>query len=480
MRKLLIISLLISWIGLTAQENKTYFFPTDAYSSIVSGKRINITIVNSDSCYVWVRSKNYLPKKFSYSINNGVLNLQAKGLKNSSIDVECGAPEFKEIYMSGAGDMSSTNVIKGKSLYLELSGASSAKLNMDYKQLKAKLSGASDAIISGKVDSLYVKSSGASDLDAFKAKNIYASVQASGASDVNLNTDSIIVADLSGASSLKYKKDPKYKNINSNESVWVENNHPGIYVSEDKDTVKMKIGRKNSQIIIIDKGDSVRVNAEEWEEDHSFKGNWSGVELGMNAYLTPGNSINMDKKYQYMELKYEKSFNFNINFFQQSFNIIGEHFGVLTGMGLQWYNYRFSNNTILTNDSNKIGGYYNTDTKRTYSKSKLTASYLVIPILFEYQTNPFHNTNSFHISAGVIGGVRLSSHSKQVYKTGNSTNKPKVYDSFYLQPFRLDATARIGWGPLNIYANYSIIRMFRKGRGPQLYPFTVGLILPFT
>jgi hypothetical protein len=81
---------------------------------------------------------------------------------------------------------------------------------------------------------------------------------------------------------------------------------------------------------------------------------------------------------------------------------------------------------------------------------------------------------------GVIGGVRLGSHTKNVYSSNGGNHKPKSYDDFDLQPFKLDATARIGWGPLNIYANYSLIEMFRNDRSPELYPFTIGLILPFS
>lgn len=480
MRNLLILGLIIFSLGLKAQDLANRYYATDNFTKVVAGKQFNIILVQSDSSYIFIENEDFIPEKFSFTIKDSVLSVNAKGLKNSSIDMELGTPYFEELYMSGAGDIKTKSKITGDNIYVELSGASDAKMDLDYKTLTAQISGASDLTLKGKVDSIYIHSSGASDFDAFDLKNIYSSIQASGASDVKLNTDSTIVADLSGSSSLKYKKDPKYKKINSNESVWIDNEHSGIHVSEDEDTIRLNTGKGRNEIVIIDNGDGINIKKHRITGDNFFKGNWAGLELGVNGYLTPSGSIDMPQGYEYMELKYEKSTNFNINFFQQSFNIIGNKFGVLTGMGIQWYNYRFSDNVVLTNDSNRLGGYYDNSSSKAYVKSKLTASYLVVPVILEFQTNPYHNTNSFHISAGVIGGIRLGSHSKQVYEDNGSTNKPKEYDSFYLQPFRLDATARIGWGPVNIYANYSIMEMFRKGKGPELYPFTVGLVLPFT
>jgi len=480
MRNLLILGLIIFSLGLKAQDLSNRYYATDNFTKVVAGKQLNIILVQSDSSYIFIKNEDFIPEKFSFTIKDSVLRVNAKGLKNSTIDMELGTPNFEELFMSGAGDLKTKDQINGKKLYVELSGASSAKLNLNYYQLTAQISGASDLILKGRTDSIYVHSSGASDFNAFEMENTYASVQASGASDVKLNTDSTIVADLSGSSSLKYKKDPKYKKINSNESVWVDEGHSGIHVSENEDTIRLNTGNGQNEIVIIDNGDGIDIKKNKVTGDNFFKGNWAGLELGVNGYLTPSGSIDMPQGYEFMELKYEKSVNFNINFFQQSFNLIGNRFGVLTGMGLQWYNYRFSDNVVLTNDSNKLGGYLDNNVNKSYLKSKLTASYLVVPVILEFQTNPYHNSNSFHISAGVIGGIRLGSHTKLIYDENGSAYKPKEYNDFYLQPFRLDATARIGWGPVNIYANYSLMEMFRKDKGPVLYPFTVGLVLPFT
>jgi hypothetical protein len=36
---------------------------------------------------------------------------------------------------------------------------------------------------------------------------------------------------------------------------------------------------------------------------------------------------------------------------------------------------------------------------------------------------------------------------------------------------------RLGYGVIDLYASYALNSMFKKGQGPELYPFTVGINL---
>ena len=54
-------------------------------------------------------------------------------------------------------------------------------------------------------------------------------------------------------------------------------------------------------------------------------------------------------------------------------------------------------------------------------------------------------------------------------------SKVKDFDDFYMNPFKWDATVRIGWGFINLFATYSVNTMFKKDKGPELYPWTVGI-----
>ncbi|RLD68042.1 MAG: hypothetical protein DRI84_00875 [Bacteroidetes bacterium] len=450
---------------------------------------LNIYLHQSDSSYILLQGKDVDASKIEVDIQDEKLFLNVKGSANMNSQIHIYTKDFREIEVSTASNIHTEGQLKGEQLKIKVSGASNVKLNIDYTALNVFITGASDLWVFGRADTLNLVCSGASDFDSYGTKNIFSRVEVSGASDVNVNPDSTLIAELTGASELRFKKEPKQKFIkatgsseysrSSNTRDIVEYN--GMNVIEHGDTTFIDLGNGRTEIIIIDGDDGVSINRKRSNRIR-FRGNWAGIELGVNGYLTPSGSINMPKGYEFLNLKYEKSTNFNLNFFQQSLNLANNHFGLVTGLGLRWNNYRFDNNIVLGSDSAVIYGFHDTDPTKMYSKSKLTAWYLTLPLIFEYQTNSNHNSKSFHIGVGVIGGVRLGSHTKQVYSlvSGGGEFKPKNYDSFHLQPFIIDATLRIGWGPINLYGTYSIINMFVKDQGPELRPFMIGIILPFT
>jgi hypothetical protein len=236
----------------------------------------------------------------------------------------------------------------------------------------------------------------------------------------------------------------------------------------DGDSTKVTIG---SRTLIVDNKGNVK-----WRKNfkQKFNGHWAGFDLGVNGYVDKDWNINMPAGYDYLTLKYEKSIDVNINIYEQNINLARNKFGMLTGIGLRWNNYRFKNNVVLSDDSSQIYGYY--DYSRNWAKSKLVVNYLQIPLLFEYQTNRYMRKNSFHITAGAVFGWRYATHTKMLY-FDNGRHKPKQQDSFHLNPFRYDATARIGWGIINLYATYSMNTLFKDGHGPELYPFAMGITL---
>jgi hypothetical protein len=98
----------------------------------------------------------------------------------------------------------------------------------------------------------------------------------------------------------------------------------------------------------------------------------------------------------------------------------------------------------------------------------------LLPKFLDLPIDSDNDINSFHLSAGVVGGLRIGTHTKTVY---NGNNKNKEREAFYLNSFRGDALVTIGWGKLNLYASYSLVPLFKDGKGPELYPFNVGLQL---
>jgi hypothetical protein len=250
---------------------------------------------------------------------------------------------------------------------------------------------------------------------------------------------------------------------------------------EDRDTTKIRIGGK--QINIIDGWHGTRVRIERvrpWdpnqdqffvEKEPDFRGHWAGFEMGVNGFADEDYSM---YTYDFMELDMAKSIAVNLNFLQYDISLQKERntIGLVTGLGLEWNNYRFDNDITLQ----KVNGVIqpmDLDPNWKVKKTKLTTLYLTVPLLMEFQIPVKYKKRRVHMSAGVIGGLRLGSHTK----IKHNGDKVKDHDDFKLKTLRYAAHARIGYRSLNFFATYGLTELFESDKGPDLTPFTVGITL---
>jgi len=220
--------------------------------------------------------------------------------------------------------------------------------------------------------------------------------------------------------------------------------------------------------------ESLEQDQEDNENEHArrrsrFRRHWSGIEFGFNNYLTSARSLVLPNDIDYMTFHSSKSGNFNINFTQLSLGL-SRHIGFVTGLGLNWNNYRFDgNNNIAKGDNGVIGEL---DPGANLEKSKLATLFLTLPFMLEFQLPV--NSNHLNIAAGPIGAVKLGSHTKMVFENGHTV---KAYGDFSLNMLRYGATARVGYGNFQLYGTYYVTPLFQDGKGPQgtdLYPFELG------
>ncbi|MBI5220154.1 MAG: outer membrane beta-barrel protein [Bacteroidia bacterium] len=204
---------------------------------------------------------------------------------------------------------------------------------------------------------------------------------------------------------------------------------------------------------------------------YSFSGHWTGVELGLNTFMDSKNKLQLPDAAKEMELNTGKSWTFHWNIIQMSPRIYKDKIGLVTGLGWNFNNYNFEKQVTMDHDSAAIRFFIVADTVLQFKKNKLSISYLTIPVLLEFQP-----CNHFYLSFGVIGSLKLYSRQKQVL-SGNRVAIDK--NDFYLNPFMLDLTARIGSNMFTLFANYSMTPLFEKNKGPKILPLTVGMALNF-
>lgn len=218
------------------------------------------------------------------------------------------------------------------------------------------------------------------------------------------------------------------------------------------------------------------------DDDHKyrrstgFKGHWTGIDINFNNYNYI-NSMTMPAAIDYMSLHSGKSVGVNLNFSQVSLGLT-RHIGFVTGMGFNWNNYVFENdNNIVVGASDAIEvlpAPPNTNIK----KSKFTTLYLHMPAILEIQL-PTSNRHSLNIGAGVIGGIKLNSHTKMKFE---DDEKLKTNTDLNLNLLRGGVTGRIGYENFMIYGTYYLTPWFRDNQGPGYYnlePFEIGISLTF-
>lgn len=263
----------------------------------------------------------------------------------------------------------------------------------------------------------------------------------------------------------------------------------------EKDTTKFRVGKL--KIAVIDDGEDIIINRgkeydddwdewDDWDSDKNdfnysglnkkFKPHWAGFGMGLNNYMTSDFSTNLPDTAEYLEVNTNKSYEFVFNIAQLGVPIVKHRIGLVTGVGFKWNNYKFNNPQVKLLSRTDTASYlqYEIDTVKNYQKSKLTVSYLTIPLMLEFQI-PIQK-DPLYLSAGVEAGLKLGSHTKMKTTSGSKT---KDKSDFHVSPYTLALSARLGYGSFGIYGNYSLQTLFKDEKGPELYPFTVGVTLNF-
>jgi len=440
-------------------EKETPFF-----NAIEISDNAVVSISQGDKTMVILEGDQEAVKAYIPNIKNNVLKIDADGSSEFE-SIHIAVKDLKEIRLEGASDLKGTGIIKSPELKLIAEDASSIKLDVEVDTLTTVVEGAASIKYSGKALKHKIQIEGAASINAFALETQSTLVDLAGVGMAQVNVKKELFGEISGLGSIVYKEKPDSVNVRTSGLGSVKKASDKVVKSEgDADTTKFNLGKSEVQILTNkDKEDKKK-------KEDKFNGHWGGIELGVNNYLNRYNKLEVPGGYDFMDLKISKSIGVGLNIYEQNFNLYKNHLGLVSGLGITYNNYRFSQNTTLLPQSPLVAVF--TDTTKNYSKNKLTVSYLTLPLILEYNTGKDHK---FHIGAGMIFGLKLGSHTKQVYEIDGSKYKDKVYKEFNLNPYKADATVRIGCGIVNLFANYSLTSLFKDNMQPELYPVTVGL-----
>ncbi len=192
-----------------------------------------------------------------------------------------------------------------------------------------------------------------------------------------------------------------------------------------------------------------------------FSSSLSSLDLGVVQFASEPLSVNLDDDVNYMDNR-----GFQLYFANAAgLPIIDRHLGFCVGVGGKIDFYTFSNkNMVLEKGKNHL--IYYTDTVQSYKKSKLTNTYLTVPMAIEV-----HAKGAWML-AGVEGNLLLWSNTKMKTTSGE---KNRTHSNFYQNLFSYNLIAKVGVDCVGAYVRANLSPMFQKDKGPELYPFSAGV-----
>lgn len=194
--------------------------------------------------------------------------------------------------------------------------------------------------------------------------------------------------------------------------------------------------------------------------------------IGYNGFLENG-STGLSAANRGLDLINGKSIHVNLTY-NHYFNIYKENVRISGGLGLDWNNYRLSGDSSLVPNAAKLTFYQDSANGQAinFSKNKLLARYVTLPVMIHFNTNPNRKGNSLGASAGVELGYLINGRLKQV---SDAKGKQKVNDNFNFNELRYGFIGRVSYGSVGLYGKYYPQSAFNKNEGPNLNTFVLGL-----
>ena len=214
-----------------------------------------------------------------------------------------------------------------------------------------------------------------------------------------------------------------------------------------------------------------RVDSTTSDEKNLYNAQWQGFDIGFM-------STNKSAQWSNNVLQ---STSLGINIFEYKIPLFKQYIGITTGLGFNFKTYTFGDDySFMSTDSTidlVTGNPSLYDASATVKYSTLNQGFFQIPLLLDFSTKKSQK-KSISLAVGVVGGIRLfTNHRLQgKYSNGDKFNNI-IRDNkyFHTNLLSLDGIVRVAYGPIGLFATYSLNGLFKKDAVEKISPICIGV-----
>lgn len=171
-----------------------------------------------------------------------------------------------------------------------------------------------------------------------------------------------------------------------------------------------------------------------------------------------------------------ESFRLSINPFEKRQKLLGEFFGITTGIGFDWIRLGIATDRVLGYDESTetvVATVLEPNTVDV-TVNRINAVYLRVPLLASVHL--FRTGGSgLHAEGGLVAGYLLHGKYNREYEAGSTDTVTE--EDFPVAPLQLSARIGVGFGKVSLLGEAALLPFFDENPAdsPSMHSFTVGI-----
>lgn len=180
-----------------------------SFNSIHTHGSFNVTITDDATTTVKVDAQQNLQEYIEVETEGNELHIRPKKGYNihpdKDIEIFVSVPELQGVYLSGSGNIRSTNLLNGSETFeARSSGSGNIQLEVQTSDLKTSLSGSGNIMLKGKTNDFEGRIAGSGNIKAKDLQSSNTSVSISGSGSAEVVANAKLDTRIAGSGDIKY------------------------------------------------------------------------------------------------------------------------------------------------------------------------------------------------------------------------------------------------------------------------------------